>query len=117
MVRAVWRMKIELLPFGERASSQISDLRQLLADLTSKHRDRPKEPTPPPLDQLFVGRTACPLQVSIAQRRQRFESDVRRSGGGWTQYFTTLTHPQAPAGNSDVQVKLWEEYQESQPGK
>lgn len=112
MFRAMWRMKIELLPFGERASSQISDLRQLPADLTSKHRDRPEEPTPPPLDQLFVGRTVCPLQVSVAQRKQRFESDVCRSGGGQAQHPATLTHPQAPAGNFDVQVKLWEEYQE-----
>lgn len=73
MFGAVWRMKIELLPFGERASSQISDLRQLLLDLSSEHQDRPEEPPPPPqpppqpppLDRLLVGRTACPLQASV----------------------------------------------------
>lgn len=70
MFGAVWRMKIELPPFGDRASSQISDLRQLLLDLSGEHQDRPEElpPTPPrtPLDRLSVGRTACPFQASVA---------------------------------------------------
>lgn len=40
-----WGVEIELLPFGEGASSQISALQQLLADLPGKHQDRVEEPT------------------------------------------------------------------------
>lgn len=54
MHHAAWRIKIELTSFGERNSSQISHLQQLLADPTMKHRRNTSEQTIHcPLDYLL----------------------------------------------------------------
>lgn len=45
MHHAVWRIKIELTAFGERTSSQISHLQQLLADPAMKHHRQTWEET------------------------------------------------------------------------
>jgi len=42
---AAWRIKIELMPFGEGTLSQISHLQQLLADPTMKHHQNTSEQT------------------------------------------------------------------------
>lgn len=45
MHHAAWRIKIELMQFGEKTSSQISHLQQLSADPTMKHHQNTSERT------------------------------------------------------------------------
>lgn len=94
MLCSMWRVKIELLPFGESASSQISALQQLLADLSRKHQDRTSEPTHAAATVMcFVGRTGTTVtqdiyKTSVPQRQEWFQS------GTWRLRQITRIHSQ-----------------------
>lgn len=60
---------------GERASSQISALQQLLADLPGKHQDRVEEPTHAATAIIMcsvgrMGTTATQDKTSVAQKEE-----------------------------------------------
>lgn len=59
MHHAAWRIKIELTSFGERTSSQISHLQQLLADPTMKHLRNTSEQT------IRCHRIICPVMCFV----------------------------------------------------
>lgn len=80
MLCSVWRVKIELLPFGGELHPRYLPSSRWLADLTSKHQDRAEEPTRTAAAaatavMIFEGRTGTTVpqdiyKTSIAQREE-----------------------------------------------